>query len=44
MQQYTTPVVWLAAPEWLTLEEATRLSGLDEETLKRLIASGNLEV
>jgi hypothetical protein len=36
--------VWLAAPEWLTLEEATRLSGLDEETLQRLIVSGDLEV
>jgi hypothetical protein len=44
MQQYTTPVAWLASPEWLTLDEATWLSGLDEETLQRLIASGDLEV
>ena len=38
-----TPVSWLAAPEWLTIEEACYLSGHDEATMRYLILDGNVE-
>jgi hypothetical protein len=38
-----TPVTWLAAPEWLTVQQAVELSGHDEDTVKWLILDGGVE-
>ncbi len=38
-----TLVTWIFAPEWLTLDEAARLSGYDEARLLELIADGDIE-
>jgi hypothetical protein len=38
-----TPVSWIVAPEWLTVEEASELSGHDPEVLVDLIWDGGVE-
>lgn len=38
-----TPVTWLAAPDWLTVEEASYLSGHDEDTVKWLVLDGGVD-
>ncbi len=38
-----TLVSWAFAPEWLTLEEASWLSGHDVETLRWLIHDGGVD-
>ena len=38
-----TLVSWACAPEWVTLAEATALSGHDEATLRWLISDGSVE-
>ena len=39
-----TPVCWIEAPEWLTLQEAAFLSGFDDETLGVVIAEGGVDL
>jgi len=38
-----TGVSWAFAPEWLTLEEASYLSGHDADTLRGLIYDGGVD-
>ena len=38
-----TPVSWLAAPDWLTIQQACYLSGHDEDTMRWLIQDGDVE-
>ncbi|MCD6552436.1 MAG: hypothetical protein J7M16_00340 [Anaerolineae bacterium] len=43
-QRPATMVDWWAAPEWLTLEQAVRLSGFDAETMRQIIAEGGVDL
>jgi hypothetical protein len=43
VQRIVTPVVWAFAPEWLTVREASELSGYDEATIRWLIQDGALD-
>lgn len=43
MSRPATLVDWTFAPEWLTLEEAARLSGHDAETLRWIIEDGGVD-
>ncbi len=43
MRRTVTPVSWIAAPEWLTVQEACDLSGHDVETVQWLIRDGAVE-
>jgi excisionase family DNA binding protein len=43
MAQVVTLVSWAFAPDWLTIEEASTLSGHDADTLRRLIEDGALD-
>jgi hypothetical protein len=38
-----TPVTWLAAPEWLTVDEACHLSGRDRGTLLFWVSDGDVD-
>ena len=38
-----TPVTWAFAPDWLTVEQASCLSGHDEDTVKWLILDGGVD-
>jgi len=38
-----TPVSWVFAPEWLTVGEASHLSGHDKDTVLWLIEDGDVE-
>lgn len=38
-----TLVTWIAAPEWLTIAEASYLSGHDAELLHELILAGDVD-
>jgi hypothetical protein len=38
-----TPVTWLAAPDWLTPEEAAYLSGHDVDLIRWLMEDGSVE-
>ena len=39
-----TMVDWAFAPDWLTVEQASSLSGHDEDTVKWLILDGGVDV
>ena len=39
-----TPVDWLLAPEWLTLEYACWLSGWDRDTMQHIIDIGGVDL
>jgi hypothetical protein len=39
-----TPVVWLEAPDWLTIEEACFLSGWDRASMMEIIAEGGVDL
>lgn len=41
---YTTPVSWLFAPTWLTIEEAAVLSGQDVVTVLEWIRAGDVDI
>jgi hypothetical protein len=43
-ERYVTPVTWLAAPEWLTLEQAAALTGHSVETIQAIIEAGGVEL
>jgi hypothetical protein len=43
VQRIVTPVVWAFAPEWLTVREASELSGYDEATIRVLVQDGALD-
>jgi len=36
-KRIATPVDWLFAPEWLTVEQACELSGWDPETMQEIL-------
>ena len=38
-----TPVTWLAAPDWLTIQQACHLLGHDEGPMRWLIQDGDVE-
>jgi hypothetical protein len=38
-----TPVTWLAASDWLTIQQAMALSGHDADTVKWLILDGGVD-
>jgi len=38
-----TPVVWLSAPDWLTIEQACYLSGHDLDTMRWMIEDGAVD-
>jgi hypothetical protein len=42
-QPVATMLDWVLAPDWVTPEEAVRLSGHDEDTIKRLILDGGVD-
>jgi hypothetical protein len=39
-----TPIAWMEAPQWLTVEEACRLSAWDGLTILEIIADGGVDV
>ena len=39
-----TPVHWMMAPEWLTVDEACHLSGWDRGTMLYIIAEGGVDL
>ena len=39
-----TPVAWMEAPEWLTVQEACRLSGWDSPTMSVVVREGGVDV
>ena len=43
MTRIITPISWVAAPPWLTIPEACRLSGHDEATVNWLIREGGVD-
>lgn len=40
----TTPIVWLEAPDWLTVEEACYLSGWDRAAMLEIIDEGGVDL
>jgi len=38
-----TPVTWAFAPDWLTVEQASYLSGHDEDTVRWLVEDGSID-
>jgi len=43
-KQYVTPVTWLAAPGWLTPQQAAALTGHSLEDIQRIMAEGAVEL
>jgi hypothetical protein len=43
MESMVTPVTWAVAPEWLTIPDASRLSGFAPDLLHFLIDDGGVE-
>jgi len=43
VKRVVTPVSWVAAPEWLTVQEACELSGHDVDTLRWMIQDGAVD-
>jgi hypothetical protein len=43
MPRVVTLVTWIAAPEWLTISEASYLSGHDADLLHELILAGDID-
>lgn len=43
MKHRVTPVTWALAPKWLSIPEASRLSGLDVSLLRSLIEDGGVD-
>jgi hypothetical protein len=39
-----TPVAWLSAPDWLSVEEACYLSGWDQGSMLEIIAEGGVDL
>jgi hypothetical protein len=39
-----TPIAWMEAPQWLTVEEACRLSGWDELSMLEIIDEGGVDL
>jgi len=39
-----TPVTWIEAPEWLTIEEACYLSGWDRDSMLEIIDEGGVDL
>jgi hypothetical protein len=44
MRRTATPVDWLFAPEWLTIQQACELSGWDTASLLEIIDVGGVDV
>jgi len=42
--QIVTPVTWLMMPDLLTIAQACHLAGVDEATMRWMIADGAVEV
>ncbi len=43
-KQYVTPVTWLEAPEWLTPQEASALTGHSLAEIQAIIEEGGVEL
>lgn len=43
-RRVATPVDWLFAPDWLTIEQACELSGWDPETMQEIIDEGGVDL
>ena len=43
-KRIATPVDWLFAPEWLTIEQACFLSGLDAATMAKIIREDGVDL
>jgi hypothetical protein len=43
-KRIATPVDWLFAPDWLTLEQACFLSGWDEDSMLEIIDEGGVDL
>ena len=43
MRRIVTPVSWIAAPEWLTIQEACELSGHGVDTMRWLTQDGAVD-
>jgi hypothetical protein len=39
-----TPIAWMEAPQWLTIEEACRLSGWDVFSMLEIIDEGGVDL
>jgi hypothetical protein len=39
-----TPIAWMEAPEWLTVQEACRLSGWDSFSMLEIIDEGGVDL
>jgi hypothetical protein len=43
-QRIITPVTWLFAPEWLTVEQACELSGHDRGVMLHIVETGGVDL
>jgi hypothetical protein len=43
-RRVATPVDWLFAPTWLTVQQACELSGWDPESLQEIIDEGGVDL
>ncbi|NLF03351.1 MAG: hypothetical protein GX601_20510 [Anaerolineales bacterium] len=43
-QRVITPVVWLEAPDWLTIEDACYLTGWDAAAMQEIISEGGVDL
>ena len=43
-RRVATPVDWLFAPEWLTVQQASELSGWDPGSLLEIVGKGGVDV
>jgi hypothetical protein len=43
-QQIVTPAAWIYAPDWLTIREACKLSGWDQDSMLEIIAEGGVDL
>ena len=41
---HITPLMWLYAPEWLTIQEACLLSGWDPDVMQQIIEEGGVDL
>jgi hypothetical protein len=44
VDRIATPVDWLFAPDWLTLEQACFLSGWDQDSMLEIIKEGGVDL
>ena len=43
-RRVVTPVTWLAAPDWLTLQQAAELTGHSLDNIQEIVRTGGVEL